>query len=286
MTAARGLRKPAKDSRASQPSRSGVVSCKTCSVCRQKKLKCDGSRPKCRECETNEYDCVYPRDARREARPSGARVQSLEKTVALMLEHMKASGHCSTPYPLGFGQRIGHGCHRPRPDLFSGSRPILPRLQQLRVRCRHRLRQRRTIPKRRPIQRHSPAATHIDSSMREEASASFGPMLFGPSQDGPHQASALEDTSIELGRDQDTSNADDVDDCGRIAGLSPCEARVAGVFHENGCVSSVHGLARHHEPDVSRATQGEHLEACMERRRCHRGIQGSTNKQRRAPETA
>lgn len=26
-------------------------------------------------------------------------------------------------------------------------------------------------------------------------------------------------------------------------GLSPCEARVAGVYHENGCVSSVHGLA-------------------------------------------
>ena len=26
-------------------------------------------------------------------------------------------------------------------------------------------------------------------------------------------------------------------------GLSPCEARVAGVYHEDGCVSSVHGLA-------------------------------------------
>lgn len=27
------------------------------------------------------------------------------------------------------------------------------------------------------------------------------------------------------------------------SGLSPCEARVAGVYHEDGCVSSVHGLA-------------------------------------------
>lgn len=30
---------------------------------------------------------------------------------------------------------------------------------------------------------------------------------------------------------------------GQPDGLSPCEARVAGVYHEDGCVSSVHGLA-------------------------------------------
>lgn len=48
--------------------------------------------------------------------------------------------------------------------------------------------------------------------------------------------------------------------------LSPCEARVAGVFHENGCVASVHGLAgimnptsreRHKENISKLARKGE-----------------------------
>lgn len=66
--------------------------CKTCTPCRQKKVKCDGTRPQCHECNTTGLDCVYARDARREPRPSHAQVQSLEATVATMLEHMKTSG--------------------------------------------------------------------------------------------------------------------------------------------------------------------------------------------------
>jgi hypothetical protein len=42
------------------------------------------------------------------------------------------------------------------------------------------------------------------------------------------------------------------------SGMSPCEARVAGAFHEHGCVSSVHGLASIMNPS-SRAQHKENI---------------------------
>lgn len=42
------------------------------------------------------------------------------------------------------------------------------------------------------------------------------------------------------------------------SGMSPCEARVAGAFHELGCVSSVHGLASIMNP-ISRAQYKENM---------------------------
>jgi hypothetical protein len=42
------------------------------------------------------------------------------------------------------------------------------------------------------------------------------------------------------------------------SGMSPCEARVAGAFHEHGCVSSVHGLASIMNP-TSRAQYKENM---------------------------
>lgn len=45
---------------------------------------------------------------------------------------------------------------------------------------------------------------------------------------------------------------------GGVSGMSPCEARVAGAFHEHGCVSSVHGLASIMNP-VSRAQHKENI---------------------------
>lgn len=54
----------------------------------------------------------------------------------------------------------------------------------------------------------------------------FQPGMTNPAEPRPPQI---------LNRSNSQAEVDD--------GLSPCEARVAGVFHERGCVSSVHGLA-------------------------------------------
>lgn len=88
----RGIQKNGREPRASHPRRGSGGTCKTCTPCRQKKTKCDGARPQCLECSAGGLGCVYPQDARREPRPSRARIQSLEATVTAMLEHMKASG--------------------------------------------------------------------------------------------------------------------------------------------------------------------------------------------------
>lgn len=47
-------------------------------------------------------------------------------------------------------------------------------------------------------------------------------------------------------------------------GLSPCEARVAGVYHEHGCVSSVHGLASIMHP-TSRDRHTENMSKLSQR---------------------
>ena len=72
------------------------ATCKTCSTCRQKKIKCSGVRPHCDECRANNLECIYPRDARREPRPSRALLQNLEATMSAMLHHVRSSGQ-STP---------------------------------------------------------------------------------------------------------------------------------------------------------------------------------------------
>jgi hypothetical protein len=56
------------------------------------------------------------------------------------------------------------------------------------------------------------------------------PLSFDLINSGSRQGSLAQLGSVVLGHDQPD-------------GLSPCEARVAGVYYEDGCVSSVHGLA-------------------------------------------
>ncbi|OJJ54514.1 hypothetical protein ASPSYDRAFT_61116 [Aspergillus sydowii CBS 593.65] len=75
--------------------------CKTCTPCRKKKIRCDGARPQCLECSTNGLDCAYPQDGRREPRPSRTRVQVLETTVLALMDHMKAAGIVPSQTLLG-----------------------------------------------------------------------------------------------------------------------------------------------------------------------------------------
>ena len=63
-------------------------------------------------------------------------------------------------------------------------------------------------------------------------------------------------------------------------GLSPCEARVAGVYHEHGCVSSVHGLASIMHPS-SRNRHTENMSKLSQRgRRGDCRVQGPAYQQR------
>ncbi|RTE82571.1 hypothetical protein BHE90_002928 [Fusarium euwallaceae] len=63
--------------------------CRTCKGCRQKKVKCDGQRPKCGACRAKDVDCEYPQDARRTVvRTRKEDIIALQKQVEELKEQM------------------------------------------------------------------------------------------------------------------------------------------------------------------------------------------------------
>ncbi|KAI5459118.1 fungal-specific transcription factor domain-containing protein [Mariannaea sp. PMI_226] len=252
MTNSKVTKRP-RDNRISRVSPGGTL-CKTCTPCRQKKVRCDGARPQCVECTNNNLPCIYPHDARREPRPSRARVQSLEATVAAMLDHMKTSGILTAEMQDAWTAELM--------DTGSSSRMSLDYTSH----GLSRLASTAAVA--------SPLPTPSTSTTGHDMGANF---LSSPprSSVGPTDP----DTKPPVGSfnailsasnqtEQDTSDtasgskapprpiSNDGGD--GASGLSPSEARVAGVFHENGYVSAVHGLASIMNP-TSRAQHRENI---------------------------
>ncbi|PTD01697.1 Nitrogen assimilation transcription factor nit-4 [Fusarium culmorum] len=231
----------------------GGALCKTCTPCRQKKVRCDGTRPQCVECSTNSLPCVYPHDARREPRPSRARVQSLEATVAAMLDHMKAAGILSPEMQSAWTAELMDADHPSRASQDYTTHGLSHLASTAAIA--------------------SPLPTPTASTVAQDMSASF---LSSPprSSVGPtdgetkprldsfntilSRASATQLDSAELAPVKSVPRPISNDGNGDGAGLSPSEARVAGVFHENGYVSAVHGLASIMNP-TSRAQHRENI---------------------------
>lgn len=236
MTGPKPPKRIARDNRVSRPSAGAL--CKTCTPCRQKKVRCDGTRPQCVECSTNNLPCIYPHDARREPRPSRARVQTLEATVAAMMEHMRTSGVLTPQLQATWTAEImdtdDHGAH----DYPHG----LSRLAS-------------TAAIASPLP--TPAASAIAHDMGASFLSSPPRSSVGPS-DGeskpplssfnailaqPNQSAAATMEPESSSKQSSVARPISNDGNGDGTGLSPSEARVAGVFHENGYVSAVHGLA-------------------------------------------
>lgn len=252
----------------------GLKTCKTCTSCRQRKVKCDGTRPHCNDCQLNGVTCVYPRDARRELRPSRSRIQSLEDTISVMLEHMKASG---LEFPVqasiggGEGQQYSESQAGPSPahstaaatsgSVSSASLFSVPHQEH-----------------RNPIQL-TPVSNPPDPSVCQTPFDFDGTRhrIQPPDEEDEEEELNEQNTMMQsppgraVGRvpvtapaesreQEDTKNSSaSLSNC-----LSPCEARVAGVFHENGCVSSVHGLAGIMNP-TDRERHTENISKLMRR---------------------
>ena len=252
MTGPKPPRRIARDNRVSRPS--GGALCKTCTPCRQKKVRCDGTRPQCVECSTNSLPCVYPHDARREPRPSRARVQNLEATVAAMMEHMRTSGVLTPQLQATWTAELmdteshdsphdyPHGLSRLASTAAIASPLPTPAASAV---------------------AHDMGASFLSSPPRSSVGpsdgetkpplSSFNAILAQPNQSGPasmEPGSASKQSSVA----RPISN----DGNGDGTGLSPSEARVAGVFHENGYVSAVHGLASIMNP-TSRAQHKQNI---------------------------
>ncbi|KAL2864082.1 transcription factor domain-containing protein [Aspergillus lucknowensis] len=205
-------RVPSRQPRISRPR--GAGPCKTCTPCRQKKIKCDGARPQCQECSTNGFSCVYAQDARREPRPSRARVENLEATIAVLLDHLKACG-------------VDTGLKNWMPAPPSGDEGTsimnVSEGYEFDQSIRENARQLQT-----------PSST---SSYRgkELHNGQMGPPTANAGEDMGALCQPTNEMAILPAARNDTNDSS--------TGMSPCEARVAGAFHEDGCVSSVHGLA-------------------------------------------
>ncbi|KAF7563936.1 hypothetical protein G7046_g221 [Stylonectria norvegica] len=249
-------RRQARDSRVSRSSPAGAL-CKTCTPCRQKKVRCDGTRPQCVECTTNHLPCIYPHDARREPRPSRARVLSLEATVSAMLDHMKASGilppHLQSTWTAqlmdtddgsGVHDYTSHGLSRLASTAAIASPLPTPTASGV---------------------AHDMGASFLSSPPRSSVGPSdndrksrmdsFNNILHHNGQ--PTPAATAEPTPVPK-HNVPRPLSNDGNANGDGTGLSPSEARVAGVFHENGYVSAVHGLASIMNP-TSRAQHRENI---------------------------
>lgn len=260
--------------------RAGVRTCKTCTPCRQKKIKCDGTRPHCQECQTNGSSCIYPNDARRDPRPSRARVQSLEAAVAAMLEHMKTSGIVPHHAKLGdwlpeaTGDELDEGALRlgdheglqSPPERTAGrfqltesaksfGTPSVPVDSMTRDNTLASPMGHVATPSQNPTHRKAgDGRSDSDGGYNASRLDWRGQASTGPSHTTSHPPSLYqngESLSTPVSS-QPFSHLDSQDE----SGMSPCEARVAGVFHEHGCVKSVHGLASIMNP----SSQAQHNE--------------------------
>lgn len=188
----------------------GSVQCKTCKPCRIKKIKCDSGQPQCNQCIQSNTACVYPKDARRQARPSQARVDHLEATVAAMLEHMRTIS--STTIQSAHQFPIHQPVENCAPFEDDGAETVVV------------------------------AAPHHFTQQRPHSS--------------PHPP--MSDPSQQTNPEPTTQMETQADGSANVTSLSPCEARVAGVYHEDGRVASVHGLAGIMNPTL-RATHSENI---------------------------
>ncbi|KAJ5772465.1 fungal-specific transcription factor domain-containing protein [Penicillium odoratum] len=247
--------------------------CKTCTPCRRKKVKCDGTRPQCLECTTNGRNCVYPRDARRVPRPSQTLVQSLEATVATMREHLKASGispvhvqlqDCIPPVQGNAGtdvrrvidqdQDYGHSSQSESLNYLASTAAVARPLP--------------TPPSSISMRQDFPSAIdHIPYQPNRNQMMEGRTGLGTPHLQRPVSTSHSVDTGYSrvdsaIGPRQMEQEAEDTAQdytgVGGTTGMSPCEARVAGAFHEHGCVSTVHGLSSIMNP-TSRAQHKENI---------------------------
>ncbi|KAL4866032.1 hypothetical protein BDV12DRAFT_140145 [Aspergillus spectabilis] len=236
--------------------------CKTCTPCRKKKIKCDGVRPQCLECTTNGLVCMYPQDARREPRPSRTRVQTLEMTVLALVEHMRAAG--VVPPQTLLGDWLPDGSENTNVDGETADAMIVGEADDVSKSPQHLNATAETA-------RQLPTPSISDSRTDK---LDFQPIfnLSLPQTSENHQAGqtgVINDRELGLRREErdqagnhapraDQDDNDTTSEAGDGSGMSPCEARVAGAFHDQGCVSSVHGLASIMNPTL-RAQHKENI---------------------------
>lgn len=68
-----------------------------CMICRKRKLRCDGNRPRCSTCTRLGHDCAYD-EVRRKSGPKRGYVKALE-------ERLSAFAPAPAPYPSTCGKQ-------------------------------------------------------------------------------------------------------------------------------------------------------------------------------------
>ncbi|KAK1515346.1 uncharacterized protein CCOS01_13539 [Colletotrichum costaricense] len=87
--------------------RQGRGTCRTCTNCRRKKIRCDGQRPRCHACQAKGTECTFPQDARKSAtRLRKADVLSLQHQLDALRSRFETSPTFSRPLPQNHGPAV------------------------------------------------------------------------------------------------------------------------------------------------------------------------------------
>lgn len=189
-----------------------TATCKTCVLCRQKKTKCDGTKPECRNCTSVGHSCTYPQDARRDLRPSRSRLRALEDNLASLWEQVNTSRSANAEQmPSPVLTNTGNIVEPLREEDEAEQEPKNARWYDVE---RKELTDEATLPSTRvnPHEHNRPARNPVQLTGQEDESS-------------------LPDRLFPIAvpqRDDD------------MMSLHPCEGRVAGVSEDNGHIY-VHG---------------------------------------------
>lgn len=238
-----------------QTSLGKMKTCKTCTLCRVKKVRCCGSRPRCVECVTDDLECTYPQDARSKPRPSKGRVRALEATVEAMMDYMKASG--IVPAETQPEQWLAGTVPVPQQSSPHRMAPTmsLPTSPDRSITVRGVQNETSSPESSRAHDARDLGFTH-DASMADYTTigSAQSPRASNPTPTALHQTLTPKGhTPRRLHKDTHQSQHGDANS---LASLSPGEARVAAILNEDGCVSSAHGVSGmvNHMPKPSSKT--------------------------------
>lgn len=196
----------------------GPAKCKTCAACRKKKIKCRPSATstaKCDHCQTAGLQCVFAEDHRRETRPSGATIRSLEATLAGLVSQLQSAK--SPDSQIASLSQLQHA-----EDNFSGS-PWPASVEPSRI--------------------NGNPGSMADSAAHSQSNAAAhmeAPLASDSIADGNHENTSSQADQLHV---RSTVPAPDLQaQESHVSELSPQEAIVAG-FVQHGTQFSVHGVS-------------------------------------------
>lgn len=217
--------------------------CKTCTHCRTKKMKCSGGQT-CSSCLSSGIECVYPQDTRRLTRPSMDRLHELEQRIDGIWQHIQTAATTTSCTPVA--PRVPAPVP---PQPTSVSLPELPVDHNPSLNAAQPLSPQSVATS---SARQSQFALHSDTYEPTDRPGTGSPDL-GRTTSARTGAGDMCDAGLDDPAGQPNNDLDEGPATPARSALSPREARIAGLAVAQDGGVSVHGASSllHHGNKVS-----------------------------------